>query len=67
MPMYVLECKCGEQIEKICSSFEKIKEVVCPKCNAVGEFRVIPARSKFKIFGYSADNGYSMSNMRYDD
>jgi hypothetical protein len=65
MPLFNLKCGCGEVvIDKLCSH-DKAKEVVCPKCGAIME--IAPVKSGgFRIYGFSAENGYHRDNMSYD-
>lgn len=62
MACYILKCKCGKMVEKICS-YDKAKAFEC-ECGEIME--ISPVKSLFKIYGFSADNGYHRSEESYD-
>lgn len=65
MPLFNLVCDCGETVEDKLCSYDKAKECPCPKCGAI--MRIAPVNNGgFKIYGFSADNGYACDNMSYD-
>jgi transcription elongation factor Elf1 len=65
LALYRVVCECGNQKEVICSYDKAKNDTVCDKCGLKMSIGVVKGVG-FKIFGYSADNNYSMDNMSYD-
>lgn len=66
MPLYDFKCEACEHIlEKICSH-EKAKDgLECPVCGK--HMILLPCKGGgFRIFGFSADNGYMRDEISYD-
>lgn len=65
MPLFNLQCECGEFIEDKLCSYDTAKTIPCEKCGAI--MNIVPVKNGgFKIFGYSADNLYTCDEMSYD-
>jgi predicted nucleic acid-binding Zn ribbon protein len=56
-PIYILQCTCCENEDERNVKYQDLPRITCSVCG--GTTVVKPARSAFKIEGYSEANGYS--------